>query len=472
MSAPINFISPTQNVRLSKTITDTGVIPYPRTKKLSSISHHVECSLGGLTELHKLLVDNAKAGNALLKGPIKEPIVNESRAGKTDTRASTPLLVLDIDGWVPENKLEAPIKQTDLIRVAESVINLLPEPLCSTSYIVNASSSTGTKPSGEIGLHFFFLMDTSLYPSNLEAYFKSLNFSNDTIRDKLSLQASHMSLKWIVDPVVARNAQIIYIANPEFTNREDPFTTPEDRWALQTKDRHTCDLYQQVMTVNQADVDGKATKLLNKLRNERGLGKFKPRTRTMTVMGERQRVLTNPDKLEMERNPVKDSDRFVYWNINGGDSNAYYNPIANPEVIYNFKGEPPFLLKVARDREHERAGRSRSFLEGHPLLFRPPSCLGRLPGLRIIGMVKTDKSDEAVHLFRHEPGFGRNPRGGVDRACFADEARQGKTRDHDGGAIWSADRPIAYHGLRLERCATNCPRRTDGRPRRASNPEI
>ena len=377
MSAPINFISPTQNVRLSKTITDTGVIPYPRTKKLSSISHHVECSLGGLTELHKLLVDNAKAGNALLKGPIKEPIVNESRAGKTDTRASTPLLVLDIDGWVPENKLEAPVKQTDLIRVAESVINLLPEPLCSTSYIVNASSSTGTKPSGEIGLHFFFLMDSSLHPSNLEAYFKSLNFSNDTIRDKLSLQASHMSLKWIVDPVVARNAQIIYIANPEFTNREDPFTTPEDRWALQTKDRHTCDLYQQVMTVNQADVDGKATKLLNKLRNERGLGKFKPRTRTMTVMGERQRVLTNPDHLVMERNPVKDSDRFVYWNINGGDSNAYYNPIANPEVIYNFKGEPPFLLKIANQEAYDQYIRDfgetiREVTESRPLLVRDP----------------------------------------------------------------------------------------------------
>jgi hypothetical protein len=32
-------------------------------------------------------------------------------------------------------------------------------------------------------------------------------------------------------------------------------------------------------------------------------------------------------------------------NLNGGDSWAYYFPVTNPEVLYNFKGEPPVLLK-------------------------------------------------------------------------------------------------------------------------------
>lgn len=376
MSAPINFIASTANIRLSKTITADATTPYPRVKKVSSISHHVECSLAGLTELHTLLAQNATAGNALLKGPLKEPVVNESRAGKSDTKASTPFMVLDVDGWIPETPLTHPIKQDDLLRVAESVINLLPEPLCSTSYIVNASSSTGIKPTGEVGLHFFFLLDTSIHPSHLESYFKWLNFSHDEISERLTLQSSNMSLKWVIDPVVARNAQILYIAHPEFQGRDDPFASPDDRWGLRQKERHTCDIHQQVMTVNQADVDGNATKLLNKLRNARGLSKFKPRTRTMTLMGEQQRVLTNPDALNIERSNA--TDRFVYWNVNGGDSNAYYNPIANPEVIYNFKGEPPFLLKAASQEAYDQYLRDfgeiiREVTESRPLLIRDPN---------------------------------------------------------------------------------------------------
>jgi hypothetical protein len=36
---------------------------------------------------------------------------------------------------------------------------------------------------------------------------------------------------------------------------------------------------------------------------------------------------------------------FVYFNLNGGDSWAYYHPESNPDYIYNFKGEPSYLLK-------------------------------------------------------------------------------------------------------------------------------
>jgi hypothetical protein len=33
---------------------------------------------------------------------------------------------------------------------------------------------------------------------------------------------------------------------------------------------------------------------------------------------------------------------FVYFNLNGGDSWAYYHPIDNPTFIRNFKGEPMY----------------------------------------------------------------------------------------------------------------------------------
>jgi hypothetical protein len=47
---------------------------------------------------------------------------------------------------------------------------------------------------------------------------------------------------------------------------------------------------------------------------------------------------------------VNESSGYVYANIQDkdgrmGDSNAYYWPIDNPQIVYNFKDEPPFRMK-------------------------------------------------------------------------------------------------------------------------------
>ena len=39
---------------------------------------------------------------------------------------------------------------------------------------------------------------------------------------------------------------------------------------------------------------------------------------------------------------MKEERGFVYFNLNGGDSWAYYHPSESPEFIYNFKGEPTY----------------------------------------------------------------------------------------------------------------------------------
>ncbi|WP_017430819.1 primase-helicase family protein [Vreelandella jeotgali] len=377
MSAPINFIAPAANkLRLSKTVTTEGTEPYPQVKTVSSLSYNVGSNLEGLQELKDLLVDNAKAGNALIKGPLKEPINRQSRAGKCDTRAATSLMVLDIDGWMPDTPLQDNITQADLVRAAENVVNLLPEPLSATSYIVNASSSTGINASGEIGLHFFFLLDSAVHPSHMEGYLKHLNFACEDITDRIKLQDSKMNVKWIVDPVVARNAQLIYIAPPTFgEGTQDPFESHEDRWALVKKSQHTCNLATPAMAVDRPALEGRVNRLLNQLRRKEGLSKFKPRSRTMTVGGERQRVLTNPTTMTVKLEHV--TDEFAYWNVNGGDSRAYWCPAGNPEIIYNFKGEQPFLLKAAdQDAYNEyveaHGDKIRQVNEVKPLLIRDP----------------------------------------------------------------------------------------------------
>jgi hypothetical protein len=64
----------------------------------------------------------------------------------------------------------------------------------------------------------------------------------------------------------------------------------------------------------------------------------------------------------------KEARGFMYLNLNGGDSWGYYHPIDNPEILYNFKGEPNYLTrelipeyhkaykKVLRDIQQEEEG--------------------------------------------------------------------------------------------------------------------
>lgn len=43
---------------------------------------------------------------------------------------------------------------------------------------------------------------------------------------------------------------------------------------------------------------------------------------------------------------IREDRGFVYLNLNGGDSWGYYHPSTNPEILYNFKGEPNYAIKT------------------------------------------------------------------------------------------------------------------------------
>jgi hypothetical protein len=54
-------------------------------------------------------------------------------------------------------------------------------------------------------------------------------------------------------------------------------------------------------------------------------------------------VMAKPDVCTIT--DMKTERGFVYLNLNGGDSWAYYHPENNPDLIRNFKGEPAYLTK-------------------------------------------------------------------------------------------------------------------------------
>jgi len=64
-------------------------------------------------------------------------------------------------------------------------------------------------------------------------------------------------------------------------------------------------------------------------------------------------VADTPDQVGITG--AKEERDFVYMNFNNGDSYAYYHPISNPDVIYNFKGEPNYRTKDINPVYYERA---------------------------------------------------------------------------------------------------------------------
>ena len=102
MSIPLSFLEPARSLRLAKVITQEGTQPYPLAKTFTSHTTYLEASQTGLEEAFKLLQAHAIKGHCVHKGVLKEPILNESRRGKSDSNAPTALLVLDLDDYKPE----------------------------------------------------------------------------------------------------------------------------------------------------------------------------------------------------------------------------------------------------------------------------------------------------------------------------------------------------------------------------------
>src|SRR5690554_5962491 len=167
MSVPLVFLEPARNLRLAKTITAEGSLPYPRAKNFTSHVTYLAPDESGVREAFTTMQAHALKGHAIHKGVLKSPLINEPRKGKADSNASTNLLVVDIDDFIPERPLAAPITSVQLAEVAGDIRALFPEPLNKTACVVNASASTGMKPNGAIGLHLFFLLERPVSPSQL-----------------------------------------------------------------------------------------------------------------------------------------------------------------------------------------------------------------------------------------------------------------------------------------------------------------
>lgn len=354
MAFPVTFVSAT-SMHLGKTYSDEGVIRPQHAKSLTSTEYNIEPNQEGLETLEELVRQHTNAGDAFFTGRFMEPLTNESRAGKSDIRFKPQVLVLDIDGLPYDEVIKAPVTNETVTQAVEYVRECLPEELANVSCVAHASSSFGIATS-KINLHLFFILDKPFTSERMKLWLTQCNFDNETLSDNISLNPSALSLHYPLDRCTGEHTRLIYIAAPKFQSviHGDPFPDPQDRVCLIPGDTPVASIHEALAQVSAAKIDDVSVAFIHSLRKEQGLRGKTPKTQTTEVRrGEFREILTNPDKVTIEI--AYERPPFVYANLNGGDSNAYYWPKEHPKFIYNFKDEPIVeMAKVAPDFYREQ----------------------------------------------------------------------------------------------------------------------
>ena len=372
-SFPVTFVN--ARTHLGKTYTDSGNQRPPHAKNLTSMEYPLTADQSGLDVLTALVRKHTGAGDAFFTGAFTKPLMDESRAGRSNARFKPQVLVVDLDDVPLDTPLSPPISPEKLVQVSTELRKLLPVELADTGCVAHASSSFGLKP-GRVSLHLMFILDKPIASQRLKSWLTWANFQNPDVEAAIELSPSGQSLKFPIDRCTADNSRLIYIAAPQFMGKltSDPFTQPVDRVVQVPGSRSVASLADSVDAINPQTADSLVREKIKELRKEQGLPNRQAKLAIVeTRKGNFHEILNNPDQVVIEI--AYEREPFVYGNLNGGDSNAYYWPKDNPKYIYNFKDEPVVeMAKVAPDfyREYLASMKQDEAVDEayRPLVFR------------------------------------------------------------------------------------------------------
>jgi hypothetical protein len=320
------------SVPLTKTITLDGAgnivkSPYPNVYHVSSASEDTP----DISTFYAALVKHAALGHCLLKGELQRPLVNESRAGSTDSTGLTTFICLDIDGL--PSTYGAPGAPS--IPVTPDVI-LTAIGLQDVSHVLQWSASHGLPGSTELRLHIFLMLTKGVPAPLIKQWLIHLNHTVPLLADNLQLSKTGHALRWSLDITACQNDKLLYIAPPNLQGIKNPMgRTP--RISLV---QHSLSSFSFPSTVAPINVNQDLTaKRIAALRAQAGL----PARKFTTKIAHGTEVLHKPDTCTITG--MRTERGFTYFNFNDGDSWAYFHPEDRADVIFNFKGEPNYLTK-------------------------------------------------------------------------------------------------------------------------------
>lgn len=312
----LTFLSASVPLTKSYTKLPDGSIEKSSYPNVWEVTSHSE-RFGNLTEFEVHLRHHAELGHCLLKGEVTRQLTKESRKDSTDRNAPTNWICLDIDGVEAES--------------VEEVMKALG--LGTVSYLLQWSGSQNITGSG-LRCHIFVLLSRSIPAPLIKQWLIQKNHEVHLLRNHQALTKTGYSLTWGLDITACQSDKLIYIAPPVLKNIKNPLgKTP--RISLVRKSQDT---FEFPAKVNSTAQNRELTdKRVLELRDAAGLPKAKLKYK---IVGAHE-VLAKPDACIVTE--MKQDRGFVYFNLNGGDSWAYYHPENNPKFIYNFKGEPTYV---------------------------------------------------------------------------------------------------------------------------------
>jgi hypothetical protein len=305
---------------LTKTFVQNGSVmnsaPYPHVSKVTS--YHEQAA--DLPQFKALLEAHAAQNHCLFNGHLQHPLVSESRAGKTLVKPRE-WLVFDFD--------KVPGKDA-----AEIISKYLPPCCQDVSYVVQLSASMFRPDTTLWSGHIFMLLAEPIEAQRLKQWFEYINFTVQPLYQTLSLSDSLQALHWPLDRTVAYDSKLIYIAPPKCHGFE-PAIKQHISYVKKKKSHLSIPGF---TPIDQHMIRQK----INELRRNIGEQEID----YDITMFEGHEMLRRTDLCEIHG--IRTSgDHYIRFNLNGGDSCAYFIDLRNPEIIRNFKGEPFLATKDA-----------------------------------------------------------------------------------------------------------------------------
>lgn len=344
----VNFLAAADGTALTKQYTSeesSKIVtkPYPFVRNFNSFEYEIST----LDEWLEAIKAHSDLGHCYLKGNLKKKLEDESRAGQTSATAPTRTILLDLDF----NEGFADVE--DFLRQLDPMFN-------GVSYILQHSNSAGITGKKGLRVHLGLLMKKAVDPERLKNWLKHKNLTVPSLNKLITLTANGMSLKFPLDITTCQNDKIIYIARPDCVGFDDPLA--DERTLIVRKEADELD--GNIELANPQVVQQLVDEKVAALRKDIGL---KPKKCSMSKSG--APILLNPDKAAVTG--VKLGRQYTYLNLNDGDSWGYYHSTDNPDLLYNFKGEPNIRLRdIAPEYLATLRTQVRGNLDPIPMVFR------------------------------------------------------------------------------------------------------
>lgn len=313
-------------VPLSKTLTYSArddlyaTSHYPMVRKMTSL----EVPADDMWDFRKAIVDQGEKGLCLMFGQLTQPLKDESRADKTVKGGDHDWIMFDFDKVDAEPSIEGAL---------DAIARYLPECCQAAECVIQLSPSCFVPTATKLSCHVFMRLSKPEKASRLKEFITWINFTNAELLAQARLTESLNTLSLKLDRCVTDPSRLIYIAPPRTIGFKPPFTVEE---SIQHFEGEPSFAIPDFKPIERSFEQG----IINDKRRELGMEERQLRTIKFlgvdVIQGTESGVISD----------VKPSGPgYIRFNINGGDSHAYWIELTRPELIGNFKGEHYILTK-------------------------------------------------------------------------------------------------------------------------------